>query len=53
MPIMYGQFAKEGHTVMTIAFTPSGGTDPRRAEFAILEQLLAARVRNEIGRAHV
>lgn len=33
--------------MVTVAFTPTGGVDPRRAEFAILEQLLAARVRND------
>jgi putative toxin-antitoxin system antitoxin component (TIGR02293 family) len=38
---------------MTIAFTPSGRTDPRRAEFAILEQLLAARVRNDADLAEL
>jgi len=32
--------------VITIAFKPSGNTNPRRREYAVLEQLLDAPVRN-------
>jgi putative toxin-antitoxin system antitoxin component (TIGR02293 family) len=39
--------------MVTVAFTPSGGADPRRTEFAILEQLLAVRVRNDADLAEV
>ena len=31
----------------TIAFTPTGPDDPRRAEFVLLEQLLATRIRGD------
>jgi putative toxin-antitoxin system antitoxin component (TIGR02293 family) len=50
---MTGHFAETGASMATIAFTPSGAGDPRRSEFALLEQLLAVRVRSEADLAEL
>jgi putative toxin-antitoxin system antitoxin component (TIGR02293 family) len=39
--------------VGTVAFTPTGAADPRRAEFTMLEQLLATSVRSDADLAEL
>lgn len=52
-PIIVEHFAKRGATMTMIAFVPTGAENPRRAELAILEQLLDARIRNETDLAEL
>jgi putative toxin-antitoxin system antitoxin component (TIGR02293 family) len=50
---MKGQFAKKVLVMTTVAFKPAGSVNPRRAEFALLGQLLDASIRSGLDLAEL
>jgi putative toxin-antitoxin system antitoxin component (TIGR02293 family) len=50
---MRGQFAKRVFVMNTVSFKPAGSAHPRRAEFALLEQLLDASIHSGLDLAEL